>query len=186
VQEARRIQIQRVALLPAGQPVQTPLPERPEAAQVVARRSEPLEKTRQHRLAGHTFDPEQFGRQRIAPQIRDVGELARVTQQTVHEGQRLFDRQELVVGSWQGLRQGRSQTLTPVQRAQPAPEQGAARVRGKLLLREADGDCFAIGFELQCPSHRLVIRACARRLRCFHTPPINPQSVAPFQLHGFG
>jgi len=31
-----------------------------------------------------------------------------------------------------------------------------------------------------------VIQACARRLRCFHLPPINPQSVALFQLHGFG
>jgi len=31
-----------------------------------------------------------------------------------------------------------------------------------------------------------VIRACARGLRCFHLPPINPQSVAPFQLHEIG
>ena len=63
------------------------------------------------------------------------------------------------------------------------PEHGAARVRGKLLIGEADGDCLAVGFELQCPGHRLVIRACARRLRCFHLPPISSQSVALFQLH---
>jgi hypothetical protein len=31
-----------------------------------------------------------------------------------------------------------------------------------------------------------VNRACARRLRCFHLPPIIPQSVALFQLHGYG
>ncbi|MGA3145773.1 MAG: isoprenylcysteine carboxylmethyltransferase family protein, partial [Verrucomicrobiota bacterium] len=42
------------------------------------------------------------------------------------------------------------------------------------------------GFELKCPSHRLVIRACARRLCCFHYPPINPQSVALLQLHRSG
>jgi hypothetical protein len=34
--------------------------------------------------------------------------------------------------------------------------------------------------------HRLVNRACARRLRCFHIPPINSRSVASFQLHGSG
>jgi hypothetical protein len=104
----------------------------------------------------------------------------------VHEGHGLFQRQEFVVGGGQRMRQRRRQALAPVQRTQPAPEQGAAGVRGKLLLSEANGDCFAVGFELKCPGHRLVIRACARRLCCFHLPPINPQSVASFQLHGFG
>jgi hypothetical protein len=74
------------------------MPERSEAAQVVARRSEPLEKTRQHRLAGDPRDAQQFGRERIAAQIGNMGELARVTQQTVHEGQGFFDWQQFVVG----------------------------------------------------------------------------------------
>jgi hypothetical protein len=58
--------------------------------------------------------------------------------------------------------------------------------RSGLLFREADGDCLAFAFELQCPGHPLVIRACARGLRVFHYPPINPQSGPPFQLHGYG
>jgi hypothetical protein len=186
VQQPCGIQIQRVTFLVAGEPVQTPLPKWTKAAQVVSRRGESLEKARQHRLAGDARDAQKFRRERIAPQIRDVGELARVTEQPVHEGQRLFDRQQFVVGPRQRLRQHSGQTLTPSLRTQPAPEHGAARVRGKLLIGEADGDCLAVGFELQCPGHRLVIRACARRLRCFHLPPINPQSVARFQLHGFG
>jgi hypothetical protein len=166
--------------------MQTPPPERPEAAQVAARRGEPLEKSRQHRLAGHPLDPQQFRHQWIAAQIGNMGELARVAQQSVHEGQRLFQRQQLVVGKRRRMRQRGGQGFAPIQRMQPGPEQSAARVRGKLLIREADGDCLAVAFELKCPGHRLVIRARARRLRCFHTPPINPQSVAPFQLHGFG
>jgi hypothetical protein len=44
----------------------------------------------------------------------------------------------------------------------------------------------ASAFELKFPSHRLVNRACARRLLVFHSPTINSQSVVPFQLHGSG
>ena len=39
---------------------------------------------------GGALDPEQFGHERITAQIDDVGEFARVTQQSVHEGQRHF------------------------------------------------------------------------------------------------
>jgi hypothetical protein len=74
------------------------MPERTEATQVVARRSEPLKEARQPRLAGHARDAEQFRHERIAPQIGDGRELARVTEQAVHEGQRLFHRQQFVVG----------------------------------------------------------------------------------------
>jgi hypothetical protein len=31
-----------------------------------------------------------------------------------------------------------------------------------------------------------VNRVGTRRLMLFHSPPINSQSVAPFQLHGYG
>ena len=72
-------------------------------------------------------------------------------------------------------------------RGRSQPQNTALPARGgKLLIGEADGDCLAVGFELKCLGHRLVIQACARRLRCFHLPPINPHSVAAFQLHGFG
>ena len=124
------------------------MPERSEAAQVVARRSEPLKETGQHRLAGHPLDPEQFRHKGIAAQIGDVGEFARITQQSVHEGQAFFERQQFVVGYGQRMRQRGRQPLAPVQRTQPAPEQGAAGVWGKLLIGEADGDCLAGGFEL--------------------------------------
>lgn len=144
-----------------------------EATQVVTSRGEPLKETRQHRLAGHPRDVQQHRHQRAASQIGDVGELVRLTEQTMPEGQRLFQRQELVVGGRQWLWQGGGQRFAPIQRTQSDPELGAARVRGKLLLREADGDCFAVGFELKCPSHHLVIRVSAPRLCCFHLPPIN-------------
>ena len=156
------------------------------ATQILSRRSEPLEETRQHRLAGDAREAQEFRRERIAPQTGGVRELARVTPQTVHEGQCLFQRQEFVVGKGHLMRQGRGQTFAPVQPMQPAPEDRAARVRGERLLCELNGDCLAVAFELQCPGHRWVIRAWARRLRCFHRPPVNPQSVAPFHLHGFG
>ena len=94
VQESGRIQIQRVALLAAGQPVQAPVPERTKATQVGPRRIEPLKETPEHRLTGHAGDAQDFGHERIAPQIGDVGQLARVTEQTVQEGQRLLDGQE--------------------------------------------------------------------------------------------
>ena len=84
--------------------------------------------------------PRSSGASEVAPQIGDVGEFARVAQQPVHERQRLFQREELVVGSRQRVRQGGGQTLTPIQPMPPAPEQRAARVRGKLLLGELDGD----------------------------------------------
>ena len=140
VQEPRGIQIQRVAFLLAGQPIQSPRPERTKATQVVARRSEPLEEARQHRLAGHARDAQEFGHERIAAQIGDMGELARVTQESVPEGQRLFEWQEFVIGQRQRMRQRGGQTLAPIQRPQPALEHGAARVRGKLLIGEVNGD----------------------------------------------
>ena len=61
-----------------------------------------------------------------------------------------------------------------------------AHMRGELLIRELKGDCLAVAFELPCPGRRRVIRAGARRLRCFQLPPIHLQSAAFFQLHGFG
>ena len=97
------------------------MPERTEATQVVARRSEPLKETRQRRLAGHARDAEQLRHEWIAPQRGDVGELARVTQQPVHEGQGLFHRQQFVVGERQRLRQRGGQTLTPIQWPQANP-----------------------------------------------------------------
>ena len=162
------------------------MPERPEAPQVVARRSKLLKEPRQRRLAGHPRNAQQFRHQRIAPQIGDVRQLAGVAEQTVQAGQRLFDGEQTIIGSWQPVRQGGGQLGHEPGRLQPAPEHRAARVRRQPLLRKADGDCFAVGFELKCPGHRLVIRADARRLRCFHLPPINPQSVALFQLHHSG
>jgi hypothetical protein len=76
--------------------------------------------------------------------------------------------------------------LDPVQRTQPTPEGGAAGMWRDTLVRELDEDCLTFRFELKSPSHRLVNRACARRLRCFHQPPITSQSMASLQLHGSG
>jgi hypothetical protein len=89
----------------------------------------PLKETRQHRLTGDAGDPEQFRHERVATQIGNVRELARVAQQSVHEGQRLFQGQQFVVGKRQRMRQRTGQTLAPIQRPQPTPEQGTARVR---------------------------------------------------------
>lgn len=128
VQQTGGVQVQRVALLLAWQALQAPLPERTKAAQVGPRRGELLEKARQHRRAGDACDPEQFGHERIAPQIRDVGELARLTQQSVHEGQCLFDGQQVIVGSGQGMGQRVGQSAHPVQWPQPTPERSGAGV----------------------------------------------------------
>ena len=65
--------------------------------------------------------PKQFGHQRIAPQIGDVGELARVAQQSVHEGQRLFERQQVLLDVRQGMRQRVGQSLHPVRAAATSP-----------------------------------------------------------------
>ena len=129
VQEPRGIQIQRVAVLLAGQPIHAPMPERTEAAQVVARRGEPLEETRQHRLTGHARDAQEFRHERIAAQIGDVGELACVTQQPVHEGQRLFEWQQFVVGQRQRMRQRGGKIFARIQRLEPTPEQRTPCVR---------------------------------------------------------
>jgi len=126
VQQPRRIQIQRVTFLAAGQPVQTPAPQRTETAQIGARRIKTLKEPRERRLARHPAHADQIGHHRITTQVSHVGQLARITQQAVHEGQRLFHRQEFIVGKWQGLRQRCRQKLVPAQGAQPTPERGAA------------------------------------------------------------
>jgi hypothetical protein len=81
------------------------------------------------------------------------------------------------------MRQTAFQQLDPATLAQEGPERGRARVGTELLIGEADLDGLARAFELNVPGHRLVNRAYARRLRCFHLPPISSQSVALFQLH---
>jgi hypothetical protein len=55
-----------------------------------------------------------------------------------------------------------------------------------LLVGELDLNGLAAAFEFNGAGHRLVNRACARRLRSFHSPPISSQSVALFQLHRYG
>jgi small-conductance mechanosensitive channel len=113
------------------------MPERTEATQVAARRVEPLEEPRQHRLAGDARDAQQLRHERIAAQMGEVREFARVTKQAVHEGQGLFQRQEFVVGQRRRVRQGGRQLFAPIHWSQPAPEQGTARVWGKVLIGEA-------------------------------------------------
>ncbi len=94
-------------------------------------------------------------------------------------------RQQSVVGSGEPMRQGRRPPFAPILLMQPDPERGAACVRIKPLPDDLNGDCLATALELQCPGHRLVNRACARRLRVFHYPPITSQTVASSHLHGF-
>jgi hypothetical protein len=140
VQEPRRIQVQRVTFPGAGQPIQAPVPESPETAQILPRRIKLLEEAREHGLAGDAAHAQQLGRDRIAAQIGHMRELARVTQQAVEESQRLFDRQQVIVGQRQSVRQRLRESLDPLAPPHPTPERGAARVRTEALLRKANGD----------------------------------------------
>jgi hypothetical protein len=42
-------------------------------------------------------------------------------------------------------------------------------MRAEPLLGELNGDCFTTAFKVKSLGHRLVNRACARRLCCFHS-----------------
>ena len=111
VPPAGGIQVQRVTLLGAGQLIQAPTPPRTEAPQVLTCRTKALEETRPHRRTGHAGDPQQFGHQRITPQIGHRGELARLTEPAGQEGQRLFQREPLVVESGpEAAARGRAQS----------------------------------------------------------------------------
>ena len=61
------------------------------------------------------------------------------------------------------------QRLDPARGMQPAPERGAAGMRAEPLIGKLDRDCFAPAFKVKSLGHRLVNRACARRLCCFHS-----------------
>jgi hypothetical protein len=69
---------------------------------------------------------------------------------------------------------------------QKRPESRGASVRAELLVGELDLDGLAGVFELDLLGYRLVKRAGARRLGCFHSPPFTSQTVAPFQLNRYG
>ena len=110
----------------------------------------------------------------------------RCDEEPVHECQGLFDRQQMIIGCRQDVRQNAAQSVNPISPTHPTPECGAARVGTQALVDKADRDGFTRSFKLKFPSHLLVNRACARRLLVFHSPTINSQSVASFQLHRSG
>jgi hypothetical protein len=67
-----------------------------------------------------------------------VRELAGSTQKTVDKRQSLFNRQQMIIGQRQGLRQYALQSLDPISATHPTPEGRAARVRTQTLVGEAD------------------------------------------------
>ena len=145
----------------------------PETNEVAARTAEALEKPGQDRLAGNAFDAEQLRQQRVAPQIGDVRDFFGPAEQALHEAQHLAHRRQRVIRLGQRMRQTARQQFDPAALAQEGPERGRARVGTEPLVGETDLDGLARALELNVPSHRLVNRACARRLRCFHLPPIS-------------
>jgi hypothetical protein len=149
IQQSRRIQVQRITRRDAGQPVLPPRPQRSEAPQLGRRRIETLEETRQPRRTGDAFDPDPFRNQGVAPQTGHRGQLAGVTEQAVHESQRLFQRQEVVAGLRQPMWQSGGQPLAPIHPRQPTPEDGAAGLGRKSLIGKRDRHCLAIDFELK-------------------------------------
>ena len=84
------------------------------------------------------------------------------------------------------MRQASLQQTNPAAQLQERPKRGAAGVRAELLVGEVDLDRLAAPFDFNRISHRLVNRANAQRLRCFHSAPISSQSVAPWQLPRYG
>jgi hypothetical protein len=67
-------------------------------------------------------------------------QLASITQQAMHEGQRFFQRQQMIIGSRQPLWQRRRQKFVPAQRTQATPEGGAASMGAEPLIAEPDRD----------------------------------------------
>jgi len=84
------------------------------------------------------------------------------------------------------MRQATGQQANPAALAQEGPESGTAGVGAQLLVGELDLDGLAAAFEFNGAGHRLVNRAGARGLCGYHSPLISSQSVALFQLHGYG
>jgi hypothetical protein len=186
VEQARRVQVHRVALGFAGQSVQRPREERPEAREILPRAGEALEETRERRLARHPLDPQQGRHHRIAPQVGHVGEFLRPTEQALDETEHLGQRAQCVVGGRLRMRQAPGDHFAPATLLQERPKRRSARVRAELLVGELDLDRLAGALELDLFGHLLVNRVFALRLIRFHSPSVSSRSVAPFQLHRYG
>ena len=84
------------------------------------------------------------------------------------------------------MRQALCHQLAPAAPVEERPERRRPGVRAKLLVGKLDLDRLARTLEFDLFGHRLVIRAVALRLRFFHSPSVNPRTVASFQLHRYG
>ena len=186
MEQTGRIQVERVALAFTRQLLQGPGKERTEAGEIAPRTGEALKETRERRLARHALDAEQRRHHRIASQVGHVREFLRPTEQPLHETEYFGDRLERVVRGRQGMRQALRHKLGPAAPVQERPERRRPGVRAELLVRELNLDGLTRAMEFDLFGHRLVIRAVALRLRFFHSPSVNPRTVACFQLHRYG
>src|ERR1035437_10275804 len=186
VEQARRVQVERVAFAFAGQFFHRPAEEWAKAREVFAGAGEALKETRERRLAGHAFDAEQLRHHRIAPQVGDVRELLGPTEQALHKAEHFGQRRERVVRGRLGVRQALRHQLAPAALVQERPKRRCPGVRAGLLGGAIDLGGLAGALELDLFGHSLVQRGGARRLDCFHSPPFTSQTAAPLPLHRYG
>ena len=115
-----------------------------------------------------------------------MGEFLRATEQALDEAEHFREWTERVVRRGLGVRQAARDQFAPPAPVQKRPKSRGASVGAELLVGELDLDGLAGAFELDLLGYRLVKRAGARRLGCFHSPPFTSQTVATFQSHGCG
>ena len=169
VEQARAVEIQAVAFLAGFDTLDAPLPQRPEAALVPARRVEHREEARQGALARYPLDAGDGGHHRIAPQIGHMGEFFRTAEQSLNEGHRLVDGLDGVVALRQAVRQQLPESADKAAGMQEPPEHRAARVRAEFPVGKADGDGLAAILDHHCFVHRWVNRRVTWLFVFFHT-----------------
>ena len=144
------------------------MPERAEAAQVFGRAVKIAQEARERGLARQALDLQDLGQERIAPQVRNAGQLVGPGHDPGDEPERDPSGIECI-GAGAHMRQRPGERGAKLPQMQKTPEGRLSGLRAELLLGRADGDGLFARLELDCSGHRLVSRSrVALRLSLFH------------------
>jgi hypothetical protein len=155
VQQAGRIQVQRVTAGPAGQPFHAPAPQRTEGGQIFSGAGEALEEAGETGLTADTLNGQQLRQHHVATQMGDLGQLLRARQDAGQEAQRQVGHRDGLL-ALAHMRQDPGQQRAE---AMPVEEPGKGEQPGPtadLLVGEADVDGLLWSFEFNEFGHCLV------------------------------
>ena len=188
MQQARRVQIQCIASRTAGQTLQTPSKQPAKTAQIASRTGEPLEKSRQGRLARHPLDPQHLRHHRVAPQVCHVRQLLGLGITILAQTQAPCIAVKDDCWIWAADAAGISLTMESSRPAKRT-KTGGPSMRTELLVGELDLDGLIGSFELNLRCHRFGEPGVCPTIALFssttnHSPFGGPFSTAWVRLSG--